>query len=222
MEQEDEPTMPCLEIGASREDAGLCVILMHGLGADGHDFEDVAAMLCEAALPKRWRFILPHASSIPVTINMGMRMPAWYDIISLTHPRDVNWDTVAASQKKIEALIAHEPAENLILAGFSQGGAMALHVGLRHQGRIAGVLMMSGYLLEAAGHPVPAAENSMPIRVHHGTVDDVVPLQAAAEAIESLKAAGHAPSFKSHAGLGHSVNNEEIQDIFDWLSGIAP
>ena len=81
---------------------------------------------------------------------------------------------------------------------------------------------LPGAQVFAAGHPVPAAENSMPIRVHHATVDDVVPLQAAAEAIESLKAAGHAPSFKSHAGLGHSVNNEEIQDIFDWLSGIAP
>ena len=148
-------TLSCLEIGAANEDADLCVIMMHGLGADGHDFADVAAAICKAALPERWRFVLPHAPVQPVTINMGMRMPAWYDILDMSHPRDVNWDLVVESQTGIEALIEQEPAPKLVLAGFSQGAAMALHVGLRRATPIAGILMMSGYLLESDAHPCP-------------------------------------------------------------------
>lgn len=214
---ENLSVLPHIEIGASKEEAELCVILMHGLGADGHDFEDVAKMLCEAALPKRWRFVLPHAPSIPVTINMGTTMPAWYDIISLSHPRGVNWDTVETSQQQIESLIAAEPAKKIILAGFSQGAAMALQVGLRHQTQITGVLMMSGYLLESEEQPVPASTGVLPIGILHGTADDVVPLEAARTAVESLEATGYAPSFKSYPGLGHSVNEEEVQDVMDWL-----
>lgn len=218
MATEESATLPYLEFGATKEDAELCVILMHGLGADGHDFADVAAMLCQAALPKRWRFVLPHAPSIPVTINMGMEMPAWYDIISLTHPRDVNWDTVAVSQKKIEALIAAEPAEKIILAGFSQGAAMALQVGLRHQEKITGILMMSGYLMESAEHPAPPSQGDLPIGILHGTGDEVVAIEAAQTAKKSLEAAGYSPSFKSYAGLGHSVSEEEIRDVLEWLA----
>jgi phospholipase/carboxylesterase len=214
----DSSELRCLEIGATREKAELTVILMHGLGADGHDFEDVAQMLCDAAKPRRWRFVLPHAKQLPVTINMGMSMPAWYDILDLSHPREVNWETVADSQKQIESLIATEPAEKLILAGFSQGAAMALHVGLRHPNRIAGVLLMSGYLLESEDHPAPACGSPLPICILHGTTDEVVPLIAAEEALKSLLTAGYEPRFKSYSGLGHSVSQEEVRDVFDWLS----
>ncbi len=217
MAMKDSEMLPYLEIGATKEDAELCVILMHGLGADGHDFADVAAMLCEAAQPKRWRFVLPHASAIPVTINMGMSMPAWYDIISLSHPRNVNWDTVSTSQKKIEALIAAEPAERIILAGFSQGAAMALQVGLRHQSKIAGILLMSGYLMESEEHQPPASQGTLPIAILHGTADEVVSFEAAETAMQSLEKAGYKPTFKSYAGLGHSVNEEEVRDVLEWL-----
>ena len=214
----DSSELQCLEIGATREEAELTVILMHGLGADGHDFEDVAQMLCDAASPRRWRFVLPHAKQLPVTINMGMLMPAWYDILDLSHPREVNWETVADSQTQIESLIAAEPAEKLILAGFSQGAAMALHAGLRHPNRIAGVLLMSGYLLESDDHPAPTCESPLPIGILHGTDDEVVPLIAAEETLKSLLTAGYEPRFKSYPGLGHSVSQEEVRDVFDWLS----
>ncbi|MGB1129300.1 MAG: alpha/beta hydrolase [Haloferula sp.] len=210
-----------LEIGASREEAELSVILMHGLGADGHDFADVAAMLCEAARPRRWRFVLPHAESIPVTINMGMTMPAWYDILDLSHPRSVNWETVAHSQARIEGWMNDELAPKLVLAGFSQGGAMALHVGLRNSQRIAGVLMMSGYLLESDDHPLPPGGGDLPIRVLHGRDDEVVPITAAEEAVRSLENSGRAPAYTSFDGLGHSVCDQEVREVFEWLAGVA-
>ncbi|MGB6221091.1 alpha/beta hydrolase [Haloferula sp.] len=213
----DSSALQCLEIGADKANADLCVILMHGLGADGHDFEDVARMLCQAALPSRWRFVLPHAPSIPVTINGGAPMPAWYDILDLSHPREVDWKTVAASQQQIESLITAEAGPKIILAGFSQGAAMALHVGLRHQSKIVGVLAMSGYLLLSEDHPVPSCKGPLPISILHGNADDVVPIKAAEEALNSLKMAGYAPTFKSYIALGHSVAQEEVRDVFEWL-----
>ena len=129
----DEPLLPHLEIGAAREQAELSVILMHGLGADAYDFEDVAEALSLAAEPRKWRFVLPNAPTQTVTINIGMHMPAWYDILDMGQPRAVNWQTVAESAVSIEALLGNETAEKIVLAGFSPGAAMALHVGLRHQ-----------------------------------------------------------------------------------------
>jgi phospholipase/carboxylesterase len=211
------PELQYLEIGAAKADADLCVILMHGLGADGHDFEDVATMLCQAAQPKRWRFVLPHSNEIPVTINMGHKMPAWYDILDLSHPREVNWTTVETSQRQIESLIAAESAPKIILAGFSQGAAMALHVGLRNQEKIAGILAMSGYLLQSGAHPAPPSKGPLPISILHGNADDVVPIKAAELALHDLKQAGYSPSFKSYIALGHSVSQEEVRDVFEWL-----
>lgn len=214
----DSTELRFIEIGAAKDNAELCVILMHGLGADGHDFEDVARMLCQSALPKRWRFVLPHAPQIPVTINMGTRMPAWYDILSLSHSREVDWDTVTVSQHQIEALIAAEPTPKIILAGFSQGAAMALQVGLRNQSRVSGILAMSGYLMQSEDHPVPVSQGPLPIGILHGNADDVVPIKAAEVALNSLQVAGYAPSFKSYVALGHSVAQEEVRDVFEWLS----
>ncbi|MDG2125126.1 MAG: dienelactone hydrolase family protein [Verrucomicrobiales bacterium] len=216
----DAPPLNYLEVGASRQDAGLCVILMHGLGADGHDFADVADALSQAALPKKWRFVLPHAPAQPVTINNGSTMPAWYDILDLDHPRLVDWDTVATAQASIESLLGNEPANTTVIAGFSQGAAMALHVGLRHQDRIAGVLMMSGYLLESAQHPAPepAPGTDLPIAIFHGSGDPVVPLSAGQQAAETLTSKGFSPQLKAYPGLQHSVSDAEIRDVFDWLT----
>ncbi|MGE9270374.1 MAG: alpha/beta hydrolase [Verrucomicrobiales bacterium] len=209
--------LPCLEIGSSRKEAELCVILMHGLGADGHDFAEVAMMLTEAAKPDRWRFILPHAGTLPVTINMGMPMPAWYDILDLSHPRSVDWETVAKSTRQIEDLLVAETAEKIVLAGFSQGGAMALHVGLQNQERIAGIASMSGYLLESKDHPVPSPHDSFPIGIFHGSDDEVVPFSAAELSREALESAGYTPEFYRYPGLAHSVSQDEIRDFFRWL-----
>ncbi len=212
--------LPCLEVGASREEAEVCVVLMHGLGTDGHDFEDVAEALSRAAEPRKWRFVLPHAPTQPVTINMGMRMPAWYDIVSLNHPRDVNWDTVCDSTRAIESLMARELVPRILLAGFSQGAAMALHVGLRHQASITGILMMSGYLLEAEEHPCPEKIGEFPIGFFHGSVDPVVPTTAAEQAVAILGEKGYAPSMKAYDGLGHSISEDELRDVFAWLDRV--
>jgi phospholipase/carboxylesterase len=193
---------------------------MHGLGADGHDFADVATLLSKAAQPRKWRFVLPHAPKMAVTINLGMRMPAWYDIIDLEHPRSVNWDTVAESTRNIEALLKAERAEKIVLAGFSQGAAMALHVGLRHSSAIAGILMMSGYLLESDEHPCPEKSAEMPIGILHGSDDEVVPLAAAEGTVAALDGAGYSPTFKVYQGMGHSVSEEEIGDVFAWLEQV--
>ena len=214
----DLPKLKTLEIGAGREEAELSIILMHGLGATGEDFADVAHVLSRSALPQKWRFVLPHAGEIPVTINNGMTMPAWYDIISLTHPREVDWDTVDRCQRQIEDLIKIERAPRMILAGFSQGAAMALHVGLRNQSKIKGVLMMSGYLVESKERPAPAPDSDLPIAICHGQEDEVVPLEAAETTLASLKAVGYEPTYKSYPGLPHSVSQEEIEDVFDWLA----
>jgi phospholipase/carboxylesterase len=213
--------LPALEIGAARDEADVSVVLMHGLGADGHDFADVAQAMSKAALPQKWRFVLPHAPQQAVTINMGMRMPAWYDIIDLSHPRAVNWDTVEESRESIETLIDAERAPKLILAGFSQGAAMALHVGLRRASPVAGILLMSGYLLESDARPCPGKTTDIPIGIFHGTADPVVPFSAAERTIESLTAAGHSPTLHVYEGLEHSLCDEEIRDVFAWLGSVV-
>ena len=216
-----EASLPILEIGAARDDAEVSVVLMHGLGADGHDFADVAQAMRQAALPQRWRFVLPHAPQQPVTISMGMHMPAWYDIIDLSHPRAVNWETVEESRTRIDMLVDAERARKLILAGFSQGAAMALHVGLRRATAPAGILSMSGYLLEADAWPCPMRKTDIPIGVFHGTADPVVPFSAAERTVESLTAAGYSPTLHAYQGLEHSLCDDEIRDVFEWLRSVV-
>ena len=213
----EPPLLPHLEIGAAREEAELSVILMHGLGADAHDFEDVAEALSLAAEPRKWRFVLPNAPTQAVTINMGMHMPAWYDILDMSQPRAVNWDTVAESAASIEALLRNEQAGQIVLAGFSQGAAMALHVGLRHQQSISGILMMSGYLLESGQHPCPEKSAELPIGLFHGSDDAVVPVHAAQSAVDTLQAKDFSPNLKIYPGLEHSIFEDEIRDVFEWL-----
>lgn len=207
-----------LEFGSPLDEAELTVVLMHGLGADGHDFADIAELYVKSAMPKKWRFVLPHAPEIPVTCNMGMRMPAWYDILDMEHPRSVDWDTVSKSQNDIEAILANEKAPKKILAGFSQGGAMALHTGLRNQNIIDGILVMSGYLLESEDHPCPARETGIPIGLFHGSADPVVPHSAAEHSLASLKKKGYDPGFVTYNGLEHSVAEDEVRDVFAWFS----
>lgn len=219
----DDKLLAHLEIGASLGEAELSVILMHGLGADAHDFEDVAEALSRAAEPRKWRFVLPNAPSLAVTINRGMHMPAWYDILDMSTPRHVDWDTVADSARNIEALLKRETAEKVVLAGFSQGAAMALHVGLRNQESIAGVLMMSGYLLEDEQHKCPEKVETaeFPIGLFHGSDDAVIPAVAARETSETLHAHGYAQTLKVYEGLEHSVFEDELRDVFAWLVSVS-
>ena len=198
------------------------VIWLHGLGADGHDFE---AVVPELRLPAklRLRFVFPHAPMRPVTINMGMRMRAWYDILQMGGgPEDAAG--IRASQGLVEALIARERARGvasarIALAGFSQGGAIALHTGLRHAERLAGVLALSTYLPLAT---TLAAERSdanrdAPVFMAHGGEDPVIDIGRARESRAALEALGYAVQWQEYA-MPHSLCAEEIAHIAAWLA----
>jgi phospholipase/carboxylesterase len=207
-----------LETAASPDAA---VIWLHGLGADGHDFEPVVP---ELRLPARLRlrFVFPHAPVRPVTINMGMRMRAWYDILQLGGgPEDE--PGIRASQAILEALIARERArgiepQRIVLAGFSQGGAVALHTGLRHGERLAGVLALSTYLPLAttvAGERNPASAQ-LPVFMAHGRFDEIIPLARAQQSRALLESLGCRLHWCEYP-MPHAVCGEEIADIAAWL-----
>jgi phospholipase/carboxylesterase len=198
------------------------VIWMHGLGADGHDFVDIVP---ELHLPPRpgVRFVFPHAPKRPVTINGGYVMRAWYDIRDDHGQRREDGDGVRASQKSIEALIQREKTRgvatsSIVLAGFSQGGAMALHTGLRHAERLAGVMALSCSLplpdtLAAEAAP---ANRDVPIFMAHGTHDPMIPMARALRAREVLTGLGYRVEWHEYP-MPHSVCAEEIADLAAWL-----
>lgn len=191
------------------------VIWLHGLGADGNDFVPVVR---ELALPHT-RFILPHAPAMAVTVNNGYVMPAWYDIYSFQPGAIQDGKGIRATQQKIEALIAHEiargiPAERIMLAGFSQGGVIALHTALRHDTPLAGVLALSTYLgladtLATEKHP---ANQATPIFMAHGSQDNVIPLARYQASAQALQGEGYALELHEYP-MPHSVCMEEIDDI---------
>ncbi|HEU4646213.1 MAG TPA: dienelactone hydrolase family protein [Burkholderiales bacterium] len=198
------------------------VIWLHGLGADGHDFEPVVPELRLAPM-LRLRFVFPHAPVRPVTLNMGMRMRAWYDILQLGGgPEDEVG--VRASQGMVEALIERErsrgvAARRIVLAGFSQGGAIALHTGLRHGQRLAGILALSTYLPLAGSLQAERSEanRDVPIFMAHGELDDIIPLTRAQQSRQALAAQGYALQWHSYP-MPHSLCGEEIADIAAWLA----
>ena len=201
------------------------IVWMHGLGADGHDFVDVVPELHLPARPGV-RFVFPHAPMRPVTINGGHVMRAWYDIRDDGGLRREDAGGVRASQKAIEALIEREkargvPAASIVLAGFSQGGAMALHAGLRHAERLAGVMALSCSLpladtLAAEGAP---ANRDVPIFMAHGTHDPMIPMARARRAYETLMGLGYRVEWHEYP-MPHSVCAEEIADITVWLGKV--
>jgi len=209
-------------ISGEADEVNSSVIWLHGLGADGHDF---APIVQELALPSV-RFILPHAPVMPVTLNNGYAMPAWYDIYGLGLDSRQDEIGIRASEAKIQALVANEiargiPSTNIVLAGFSQGGAIALHTALRYPQRLAGVLALSTYLplksqLEKESS---AANQNLPIFMAHGTFDTVITLQVAQLSAEVLNKQGYPLDWHEYA-MAHSVSNEEIHDIRHFLSTV--
>ncbi|MDH4324156.1 MAG: alpha/beta hydrolase [Betaproteobacteria bacterium] len=200
------------------------VLWLHGLGADGHDFEPVVPQL---RLPPglRVRFVFPHAPVRPVTINMGMSMRAWYDIVQLGGGRE-DEAGIRASQALLEALVARErrrgiDAARIVLAGFSQGGAIALHTGLRHAERLAGILALSTYLPLAATLPAEAgaANRGVPLFMAHGSLDDLIPIERARQSRRALESAGCTVQWHEYP-MPHAVCAEEIADIAAWLVGV--
>jgi phospholipase/carboxylesterase len=196
------------------------VIWLHGLGADGHDFEPIVPEL-ELATPVR--FVFPHAPVRPVTLNQGMRMRAWYDILQLGGgPEDEAG--IRASQKLLEAMIAEEKKRgmrSIVLAGFSQGGAIVLQTALRHAERLAGVLALSTYLplnatLEAERSP---QNRDLPIFMAHGQYDDIIPLARAEQSRKVLERLGYPVQWHVYP-MPHSVCPEEITAISAFLRSV--
>jgi phospholipase/carboxylesterase len=201
------------------------VVVLHGLGADGKDFVPLTQELdLKAVGPVR--FVFPHAPVIPVTINNGYRMRAWYDILGQDLVRLEDEAGLRSSLASVEALLARQQergisADRMVLAGFSQGCAMALLTGLRHRERLAGIVGMSGYLPLAATTATERSDaNAMtPIFMAHGQQDPVVDIERGRTSREMLRALGYAGEWHEYP-MGHSVCMEEIADVNRWLLGV--
>ena len=213
------PSTVEIETGAAPR---ASVIWLHGLGADGHDFEPIVPELqLPATLPVR--FVFPHAPVQAVTINGGARMRAWYDVYALDGVRREDETGVRASQARVEALLAREKARGvaarrIALAGFSQGGAIALQTGLRHGERLAGIMALSTYLplASSVAKEASAANRDVPIFMAHGVYDDLIPLARAAASRDALVAAGYQVEWHEYR-MQHAVCGEEIADVARWL-----
>jgi phospholipase/carboxylesterase len=201
------------------------VIWMHGLGADGHDFEPIVP---ELRLPARTavRFVFPHAPLRPVTINQGHVMRAWYDIRALAAMRREDEASVRQSARQIEALLERERQRGiapgrLVLAGFSQGGAMALHVGVRYPERLAGVMALSCYLplAHTVATEASPANRDVPIFWAHGIHDPMIPLAMAEGGREQVAALGYSIEWHQYP-IPHAVSAEEIADVARWLGRV--
>ena len=195
------------------------VIWLHGLGADGHDFEPIVP---ELELEKPVRFVFPHAPIRPVTINNGMRMRAWYDIYQFGGGRE-DEQGLRASQKLVEELIRAQgmPENRIVLAGFSQGGAIVLQAGLRQGGRLAGIMALSCYLPIASSVAAERGEanKDVPIFMAHGRYDDIIPIQRAQQSREFLEKLGYTVEWHEYP-MPHSVCPQEIEDISAFLAKV--
>jgi phospholipase/carboxylesterase len=213
-------TLETLEIETGPRPSAA-VLWLHGLGADAHDFEPVVP---ELRLPeeKPVRFVFPNAPQRPVTINMGMRMRAWYDILELGGGAE-DEAGIRDSQRQLEKLIEREktrgiPARRIVLAGFSQGGAIALQTSLRHPERLAGVLALSTYLPLASTLLLErsAINGDVPVFMAHGTLDPMIPIARAAQSRAMLQSFGYPVEWREYP-MPHSVCPQEIADIAAFL-----
>ena len=218
-------TLPHIEL-ATGADPVATIIWMHGLGADGWDFVPIVR---ELPLPEELalRFIFPHAPVRPVTINGGMEMRAWYDIAMSDIARLPDERGIRESQKQIDELIAREvgrgmPSNRIVLAGFSQGGAIALQAGLRHREPLAGIVAMSTYLTleESLAAEGAAANKAVPILMAHGTQDEVVPLRLAEASRSALQAKGYEVEWHTWP-MPHSLCAEEVEAVASFLMRVV-
>lgn len=199
------------------------ILWLHGLGADGHDFAGIVPELrLPADLPVR--FVFPHAPSIPVTINNGYVMPAWYDILEMSIDRRVDVAQLTRSAEAVHALIEREVARGIdsrriILAGFSQGGAVILHAALTCKRPLGGAMSLSSYFPTAELLTPSPANAALPVMICHGSYDPVVPDALGRKAEAALKALGHPTSWHSYP-MEHSLCLEEVRDISAWFQKI--
>jgi phospholipase/carboxylesterase len=217
----DGKVLDCLEINPGGEPRAS-VLWLHGLGADGHDFEPIVH---ELRLPESLplRFVFPHAPERSVTINAGMVMRAWYDVYPPSFSKEIDMEGIIESSVLLRTLIARElhlgfPPERILLAGFSQGGAIALHTGLTYEKRLAGIMGLSTYLpsLEEVMKARTAANKDIPILMAHGRMDPMISMTKALQTRQALKRLGYSIRWQEYP-MQHEVCREEINDIRTWL-----
>lgn len=225
MNEKGSDYLPAVEL-ATGENPTHAVVWLHGLGADGNDFAPFVTEIDHQGLPPT-RFVFPHAPTRPVTINGGYVMRAWYDILSLDFSaRREDAESIRESASLVSALLRREeergvPPSNIVLAGFSQGGAMALHVGLRHPQRLAGLLALSTYLPlgDTVGGEIHSTNRDVPIFQAHGLADDVIPCRIGKQSADWL--AGHGLPVEWHEyPTGHNVTLAELRDVERWLQKV--
>lgn len=217
----DRMTLPTVERETAAQPV-YSIIWLHGLGADGNDFAPIVPELVAPEWPAL-RFVFPHAPVRPVTVNGGMPMRAWYDIVGIDLLLRQDETGMRASVAAVEALIAQEnargiPDERIVLAGFSQGGAIALSAGLRHAKPLAGIVALSTYLPMQEHFPAEraGANASIPIFWGHGTGDPIVALSRGVASRDLLQSLGYAVEWHTYP-MPHSVCAEEVADLRDWL-----
>lgn len=211
------------EHNPSQKQIDRAVIWLHGLGASGHDFESVVPEL-GLAKDMAVRFIFPHAPQRPVTVNGGFIMPAWYDILEMSLERKVDIAQIEESTQQIYALITREIAcgvapEHIVIAGFSQGGAVAYHVALGYPKRLAGLMALSTYLATNDNIDYSAANKDMPILIEHGTHDPVVPVILGQQAKQLLSDKGYHVEYNTYP-MAHQVCMPQIQNMGKWLNEV--
>lgn len=218
-----EQYLPCVEVEPKTGPANASVIWLHGLGADGHDFESIVPHI---QLPEgnHVRFIFPHAPKMPVTINGGMTMPAWYDILEMTIERSVDEAQLRQSADWAKALVEREiargvPAERIVLAGFSQGGAVAYEAGLTFDKKLAGIMALSTYLATKDTVNLHAAQATTPVLVQHGSQDPIVPPMLGEQAKAWLEQRNYPVTFKTYP-MAHQICGPQIADITAWLTQV--
>lgn len=212
-----------VEHNPSNKPIDRAVIWLHGLGASGHDFEPVVPQLGlneDMAV----RFIFPHAPAIPVTINGGMVMPAWYDILEMSLERKVDIAQIERSSMQIHNLIKREieqgvKPEHIVIAGFSQGGAVAYHVALGYPEPLAGLMALSTYLATNDNLQYSTANKEIPILIEHGTHDPVVPVVLGQQAQQLLSTKGYNVEYNTYP-MAHQVCMPQIQNIGQWLNKV--
>jgi phospholipase/carboxylesterase len=214
-------TLPCVTKHTGPEPVAS-ILWLHGLGADGHDFEPIIPELVDPAWPAL-RFVFPHAPVRPVTINMGMAMRAWYDIKAMSLDQRADEAGLRESVDQVEALIAAEveagiDAERVFLAGFSQGGVVALQAALRHRQRLAGVIGLSCYLplADALAAERAPANADLPVLLMHGSQDPVVPMALGMHARDTLAGWGYPVDWHAYP-MQHTLCMEQIVDLRRWL-----
>jgi phospholipase/carboxylesterase len=213
--------LDCVEIDPDSKPSAV-VIWLHGLGADGHDFEPIVH---ELNIPESTpvRYVFPHAPVRPVTVNGGMRMRAWFDIVDIQIDRKIDFEGFFESVRDLEVLIEREldrgiTSNRLILAGFSQGGAVALHTGLRYPKPLAGIIALSTYLPTSVSTADEASQEnkSTPIFLAHGRMDPVVPVGLGTDIDNRLKDMQYPIEWHQY-DMDHSVCMQEIRDISTWM-----